>query len=137
MGLTESKLKAQTVKPLVRPDSTAPLPSLTLESAKFADGTVGFLVTNVDLAKNTTSASYVLKTLYSPTENTYVFNCADDSVFTFLKDRLSGKVCCIINRVNFNSSLTRVCVTTYEPLGDEQIDKIAELYDVKPTQTAS
>ena len=137
MGLTESTLKAQSVKPLVRPDSTAPLPSLTLESAKFADGTVGFLVTSVDLAKNTTSTSYVLKTLYSPSENTYVFNCADDSVFTFLKDRLSDKVCCIINRVNSNSTITRLCVTTYEPLGDEQIDKIAELYDVKPTPVAS
>lgn len=137
MGLTESTLKAQTVKPLVRPDSTAPLPSLTLESAKFADGTVGFLVTNIDLAKNTTTISYVLKTLYSPSENTYVFNCADDSVFTFLKDRLSDKVCCIINRVQSNSTVTRVCVTTYEPLGDERIDKIGELYEVKQAQTAS
>jgi hypothetical protein len=137
MGLTESTLKAQTVKPLVRPDSTAPLPSLTLESAKFTDGTVGFLVTSVDLAKNTTSVSYVLSTLYSPSENTYTFNCQDDSVFTFLKDRLSDKVCCIINRVNSNSTVTRLCVTTYEPLGDERIDKIAQLYDIKPTPVAS
>ena len=137
MGLVESTLKASSVKALVRPDSTAPLPSLTLESAKFADGSVGFLVTNVDLAKNTVSSSYVLKNLYSPSENTYVYSCADDSTFTFLKDRLSGKVCCIINRFNTSSTVTRVCVTTYEALGDDQIDKIAELYSVTQLPTSS
>ena len=73
MGLVESTLKAQTVKNLVRPDSITPLPSLAIDSCKFTDGSVGFLITTVDLAKNTNSYGIAIKELYSPAENTLIY----------------------------------------------------------------
>lgn len=128
MGLVESTLKAQTVKNLVRPDSITPLPSLAIDSCKFTDGSVGFLVTTVDLAKNTNSYGIATKELYSPAENTLVYIGKDESTVTFIKDRLTGKVYCSLSKVGSGTTLVRQCVTTYEPLENEQIDKISELF---------
>jgi hypothetical protein len=128
MGLVESTLKAQTVKNLVRPDSITPLPSLAIDSCKFTDGSVGFLITTVDLAKNTNSYGISIKELYSPTENTLVYLGKDESTVTFVKDRLTGKVYCSLSKVGSGTTLVRQCVTTYEHLENEQIDKIAELF---------
>jgi hypothetical protein len=128
MGLVESTLKAQTVKNLVRPDSITPLPSLAIDSCKFTDGSVGFLITTVDLAKNTNSYGISIKELYSPAENTLVYLGKDESTVTFVKDRLTGKVYCSLSKVGSGTTLVRQCVTTYEPLENEQIDKIAELF---------
>jgi hypothetical protein len=128
MGLVESTLKAQTVKNLVRPDSITPLPSLAIDSCKFTDGSVGFLVTTVDLAKNTNSYGISVKELYSPIENTLVYLGKDESTVTFVKDRLTGKVYCSLCKVGSGTTLVRQCVTTYEPLENDQIDKIAELF---------
>ena len=127
MGISESKLNAQTVKTIVRPDTITPLPSFTLDTAKFADGSVGFLVTTIDLAKNSNVRSIPLKFMYSPCENVFTYVGSDESTLTFMKDRITGKVICHVNTIT-RDSLVRFCVTTYEPLGDETIDKIAELY---------
>jgi hypothetical protein len=135
MGLVESTLKTQVVKPLVRPDSNAQLPLISLESAKFVDGSAGFLITSTDIAKNTTISSYVLKTSYSSSDNTLTYVCTDESVFTFIKDRSSARVFCVVNRYNAPASVIRQCVTTYEQIENDEIDKIAQLFKIN--QTAS
>ena len=127
MGISESKLTAQTVKTLVRPDSITPLPSFTLDTAKFTDGSVGFLITVVDLAKNSSVRTMPLKFMYSPSENIYTYVGNDDSTVSLIKDRISGKVICHVN-TNLKEIVVRFCVSTYEPLGEAIIDKIAELY---------
>jgi len=131
MGLVESTLKIQSVKSVVRPDSSAPLPSFSLETAKFADGSVGFAITCVDIAKNTTVSLHALKSVFSQSDNTYIYACSDDSVFTFTKDIESNRVFCLVNRANTQTVVVRQCVTTYEPLENEEIDKIAKLFTQK------
>ena len=128
MGLVESTLKTQVVKPLVRPDSNTQLPLISLESAKFTDGSVGFVITNTDIAKNTTITTYSMKMSFSTTDNTLTYVCTDESVFTFVKDRLSNKVFCLVNRYNSPASIIRQCVTTYEPIENDDIDKIGLLF---------
>jgi hypothetical protein len=128
MGLVESTLKAQTVRSLVRPDSITPLPSLALDSCKFTDGSFGFLVTTVDLAKNTMSYSIPIKDLFSYSENVLVYVGKDESTVTFAKDRLSGRVYVTLHKQGAPSSIVRQCVAIYEPLENEQIDRIATLY---------
>jgi hypothetical protein len=128
MGLVESTLKTQVVKPLVRPDSNTQLPLIILESAKFTDGSVGFVITNTDIAKNTTITTYSMKMSFSTTDNTLTYVCTDESVFTFVKDRLSNKVFCLVNRYNSPASIIRQCVTTYEPIENDDIDKIGLLF---------
>ena len=130
MGLVESTLKTQVLKPLVRPDSNAQLPLISLESAKFVDGSVGFVITNTDIAKNTNVFSYVLKTSYNSADNTLTYVCTDESIFTFVKDRSSSRVFCIVNRYNSPASIIRQCLTTYEPIENEEIDKIGQLFKV-------
>lgn len=128
MGLVESTLRAQTVKNIVRPDSITPLPSLAIDSCKFTDGSTGFLITTVDLAKNTNLYGVSVKDIISPAENTLVYLGKDESTVTFVKDRLTSKVYCSLCKVGSGTTLVRQCVTTYEPLENEQIDKIGELY---------
>lgn len=130
MGLVESTLKTQVVKPLVRPDSNAQLPLISLESAKYIDGSVGFVITNTDIAKNTSISSYVLNTSYSSSDNTLTYVCTDESVFTFVKDRSSSRVFCVVNRFNAPASIIRQCLTTYEPIENDEIDKIGSLFKV-------
>jgi hypothetical protein len=131
MGLVESTLKPQTVKCLVRHDSLTPLPSFTLETAKFTDGTSGFVVTMVDLAKNTVVRTMSVKFVFSPAENSLVYIGNDDTNISFVKDRLTGKVVCSASL----GSIVRFCVNAYDPLDDPLIDKIGELF--KPLQTLS
>lgn len=131
MGLVESTLKIQSVKSVVRPDSSAPLPSFSLETAKFTDGSVGFAITCVDIAKNTTVSLHGLKSVFAQSENTYIYVCSDDSVFTFTKDLESNRVFCLVNRANTQTLIVRQCVTTYEPLENDDIDKIARLFNPK------
>ena len=126
MGLVESTLKAQSVKTIVRPDSITPLPSLAIDLCKFTDTSIGFLITTVDLAKNTNSYGISVKDIISPVENTLIYIGKDESTLTFVKDRLTGKVYCTLNKSG--TTVVRQCVTTYEPLGNEQIDMIAQLY---------
>ena len=135
MGLVESTLKTQVVKPLVRSDLSAPLPLFSVESALFVDGTFGFVITSVDIAKNTNISNYYIKSVHSPAENSFVFACTDDSVFTFTKDRNSDKVFCTIFRTNTRSTIVRSCIPNYEPIGNEEIDKIGTLF--KQTAGAS
>ena len=130
MGLVESTLKTQVVKPLVRPDSNAQLPLISLESAKFIDGSVGFVITNTDIAKNTNISSYIIKTSYNSADNTLTYVCTDESVFTFVKDRSSSRVFCIVNRYNAPASIIRQCITTYEPIENDEVDKIGLLFKV-------
>lgn len=128
MGLVESTLKVKTVRPLVRPDNITPLPSLAIDSCKFTDGTVGFLVTTIDLAKNMASYSIPLKDMYSPTDNILVFIGKDETTLTFSRDRLTGRVFCSICRSSNSSTVTRACVTTYDSIDNEEIDKIGQLF---------
>jgi len=128
MGLVESTLKTQVVKPLVRPDSNAQLPLISLESAKFVNGSVGFVITNTDIAKNTTISPYIIKMSFNTTDNTLTYVCTDESVFTFVKDRSSSRVFCIVNRYNAPASIVRQCVTTYEPIENDDLDKIGLLF---------
>ena len=130
MGLVESTLKT-----LVRPDSNTLLPLISLESAKFTDGSVGFVITNTDIAKNTTITPYCMKMSFSTSDNTLTYVCTDETVFTFIKDRLSNRVLCVVNRYNSPASIIRQCVTTYEPIENDDLDKIGLLFRL--TQTPS
>ena len=133
MGLVESTLKTQVVKPLVRPDSNTQLPLISLESAKFTDGSVGFVITNTDIAKNTTITPYCMKMSFSTAENALTYVCTDESVFTFIKDRSSSRVVCIVNRFDSPASVIRQCVTTYEPIENDDLDKIGLLFRLNQT----
>jgi hypothetical protein len=128
MGLVESTLKVKTVRPLVRPDTVTPLPSLAIDSCRFTDDTVGFLVTTVDLAKNMASYSIPLKDTYSPAENMFVFIGKEETCVTFTKDRLTGRVFCSISRASNMPRVVRACVTTYDPIDNQDIDRIATLF---------
>ena len=128
MGITTSNLKVKTVRPLIRPDNITPLPSLALDSCRFTDNTVGFLITTVDLAKNMASYSITLKDIYSPAENTLIYIGKDDTIISFTKDRLTGRVFCSISRLSNGDTVVRACVTTYDPIEDEQIDRIGALF---------
>jgi len=127
MGLVESKLEPRVVKAIIRQDSLSSLPSFSMDTAKFTDGTSGFVITTTDLAKNTQVHTVSIKFLYSPSEHCLVFVGNDDSTLTFLRDRLSGKVVCSIESRN-RDNVVRFCITTYEPLDDTVVDKIGELY---------
>ena len=127
MGLSESKLQPEIVRPLVRQDSLTPLPSFTLEAAKLSDGSSGFVVTTIDLAKNSNVRVVSIKFCYSPSDNSIVFVGNDESVFSFVRDRFTGNVVCSVSSVS-KENIIRFCVTTYEPLDDKLIDKIGELY---------
>ena len=128
MGLVESTLKVKTVRPLVRPDNITPLPSLAIDSCKFTDGTVGFLVTTIDLAKNMASYSIPLKDMYSPADNVFVYIGKEETTLTFTKDRLTGRVFCSICRSSNSSTVMRACVTTYDSIENEEIDRIGTLF---------
>lgn len=128
MGIEQSTLKASTVRPLVRPDSLTPLPSFALDSAKFADGSVGFLVTRVDLAKNVTTQPIGLKLCLRPNDTTLLFVGTDDTLLTFFVDLTTKKVFCKVESHSLSSPLLRPCVTTYERLEEAQIDVLQTLY---------
>lgn len=127
MGLAESKLEPKEVKTIIRPDSLSTLPSFSMDTAKFTDGTSGFVITTVDLAKNTAQRTLSIKFCYSPHEHCLTFVGSDDSVIQFVRDRLSGKVVCSVTSRE-KENVIRFCLTTYEPLGDDVVDKIGELY---------
>lgn len=127
MGLAESKLDPKEVKTLIRPDSLSTLPSFSMDTAKFTDGTSGFVITAVDLAKNSVQRSISIKFVYSPHEHCLIFVGNDETALQFVCDRLSGKVVCSVTSKE-KDNVIRFCVTTYEPLGDDIIDKIGELY---------
>jgi hypothetical protein len=127
MGLVESTLKTAHVKPLVRADSSAPLPLFNLESAKFTDGSHGFVITTVDIAKNTTVYMHVIKTSFNPTDNSIVYVCNDDSIFTFIRDRSSSRVMCQVMRANL--IIIRQCLVNYEAIDVAEIDKIGILFN--------
>ena len=127
MGLMESKLTAQTVKPIIRQDSLNQLPSFSMDTAKFSDGSSGFIITTIDLAKNSNVRTISIKFVYSPAENCYIFVGHDDTVLSFVRDRETNKVVCSITSVS-KENIVRFCVTTYEPLDDVVIDKIGTLY---------
>ena len=127
MGLAESKLQPKVVKALIRQDSLSTLPSFSMDTAKFSDGSSGFVITTTDLAKNMQVHTVSIKFVYSPSEHCLVFVGNDESTLTFVRDRLTGKVVCSIVSHN-KDSVVRFCVTTYEPLEDAVVDKIGELY---------
>ena len=129
MGLAESKLKPQSVKPLVRADTITPLPSLTIDSCKFTDGSFGFLIQTVDLAKNMSSYTVSLKTLYQPYDKNLVYVGTDQTILSFTKDLLSGLVFCVLNRQQSGQGpIYCECVSIYEAIGDERIDKLSLLF---------
>jgi len=127
MGLAESKLEPSVVKAIIRQDSLSTLPSFSMDTAKFTDGSSGFVITTTDLAKNIDVHTVSIKFVYSPSEHCLVFVGNDNSTLTFLRDRLSGKVVCSMVSHN-RDNIVRFCVTTYEPLDDATVDKIGELF---------
>ena len=129
MGIAESTLNAATTRPLVRPELVAQLPSFSLDSAKFTDGSTGFIVTRVDLAKNSNTKTIPLKFYYRPSESRLVYVGTDESIVTFEKDTASSKVICRVEVVG-QSPIVRNCVITYEPLDDRIIDHISDLYRI-------
>jgi len=131
----ESKLYPQAVKAIIRQDSLTTLPSFSMDTAKFSDGSSGFVITTVDLAKNSNVRTISVKFVYSPSDNSYVFVGNDETVLSFVKDRLTGGVVCSVSSVA-KENIVRFCVTTYEPIDDVVIDKIGELY-VKQSQRPS
>lgn len=123
----ESKLYPQTVKAIIRQDSLTTLPSFSMDTAKFSDGSSGFVITTVDLAKNSNVRTISIKFVYSPYENSLVFVGNDETVLSFVKDRMTGGVVCSVSSVS-KENIVRFCVTSYEPLDDAVIDKIGDLY---------
>jgi hypothetical protein len=132
MGLMESKLSTQSVRSIVKQEGFMTLPSFSMDTAKFSDGSSGFVITTVDLAKNSSVRTISVKMVYSPSENIYVFVGNDETALSFVRDRISGDVICSISSVS-RENIVRRCVATYEPLDDTVIDKIGELY-VKQSQ---
>jgi hypothetical protein len=128
MGLVESTLKAQTVKPIVRADTIAPLPSLTIDTCKFTDGSYGFLIQITDLAKNLSVHTVPLKQLYQPIENVYTYVGKDQTILSFTKDKLTGSVYCVLHRQSASGPVVCNCVNVYEPIGHEQIDLLSKLF---------
>uniref|UniRef100_A0A6C0DJN2 Uncharacterized protein n=1 Tax=viral metagenome TaxID=1070528 RepID=A0A6C0DJN2_9ZZZZ len=133
MGIMESKLDPQVVKPIITQENY--LPSFSMDTAKFSDGSSGFVITTVDLAKNSTVKTVSIHMVYSPAENAYVFVCKDNTILSFVKDRLTGKVVCSVTSMA-KENIVRFCVNTYEPIDDAIVDKIGELYS-KQLQTVS
>jgi len=97
-----------------------------MDTAKFSNGSSGFVITSVDIAKNSNVRTVSVKFMYSPAENVLVYVGNDETILTFMKDRLTGKVLCSVSQAN--DTIIRFCVTTYEPLEDTQIDMIGTLY---------
>jgi hypothetical protein len=128
MGLVESTLKPEIVKPIVRANTIKPLPSLTIDTCKFTDGSYGFLIQITDLAKNITVHTVAFNRLYSPMDTVYTYVGKDQTILTFTKDLISGGVCCILNRQNSSGPIMCDCVSVYEAIGDDRIDQIAKLY---------
>jgi hypothetical protein len=133
MGLVESKLNTKTVKPLVSVGADAALPHFLLDSAKFVDDTVGFVMTHIDIAKNHTTTTHVINNMITVSESQLMFTCTDNSSLVFLRDTANGSIYCIVNRANGPMSIVRRCVTTYENLGDETLDAIGKLYKTSHT----
>lgn len=129
MGLAESTLRAEVVKPLVRADTITPLPSLTIDSCKFTDGTFGFLIQYTDLAKNVSTHSVAVKKVVSPLENIYTYVGKDQTILSFSKDIISKGVYCVLNRQNASGPVVCDCVSIYEPIGDERIDMLSRLFN--------
>lgn len=127
MGLIESKISTQSVKPIIKQEGFMTLPSFSMDTAKFSDGSSGFVITTVDLAKNSTVRTISVKMVYSPSEYSYVFVGKDETVLSFVRDRMTGGVVCSIASI-LRENIVRLCVATYEPLDDAVIDKIGELY---------
>ena len=128
MGLVQSTLTVSTIRPIVRPDTITPLPSLSIDTCKFTDGSVGFLVTTVDLAKNMASYMIPLKDVYSPSQNTLVYLGKEESTLTFTKDLLTARVFCSLCNFSKGTTVVRQLVTTYDPLDNEDIDRIGGLF---------
>jgi hypothetical protein len=133
MGIMESKLDLQVVKPIITQENC--LPSFSMDTAKFSDGSSGFVITTVDLAKNSTVKTVSIHMVYSPSENAYVFVGKDNTILSFVKDRLTGNVVCSVTSMA-KENIVRFCVNTYEPIDDAIVDKIGELYS-KQLQTVS
>jgi hypothetical protein len=129
MGLVESTLIPATTRPLVRPEMMAQLPSFSLDSAKFTDGSTGFVVTRVDLAKNTNTKTIALKFYYKPSDTRLVFVGQDESIVTFEKDIATNKVICRVEVVN-QPPIIRQCVSTYEPIDNLILDHVGDLYRI-------
>ena len=64
--------------------------------------------------------------MYSPSENSYVFVGNDETLVSFVRDRIGGKVVCSVSQAK--DTVVRFCVTNYEPIDDSFIDKIGDLY---------
>ena len=133
MGLVESKLNTKVVKPLVSVSADTPLPHYLLDSAKFADDTVGFVMTHIDIAKNHTTTTHVVNTMITVSESQLMFTCTDNSSLVFLRDTANGYIYCIVNRANGPMSIMRRCVAAYENIGDETMDAIGKLYKASQT----
>jgi hypothetical protein len=129
MGLVESKLIPQNQKSIIIHEKQT-LPSFSMDIAKFQDGSSGFIITSVDLAKNSTVRTISINFAYSPADNSITFVGHDETIISFVKDRLSGKIVCSISSIT-KETIVRFCVTTYEPIDDVVIDKIGELYSMK------
>ena len=129
MGLVESKLIPQTQKSIIVHEKDC-LPSFSMDIAKFQDGSSGFIITTVDLAKNSTVKTISVNFAYSSTDNSITFVGRDETIISFVKDRLSGKIVCSVSSIT-KETIVRFCVTTYEPIDDIVIDKIGELYSMK------
>ena len=124
MGVAVSNLNPQKTATLVKQENS--LPSFSMDAAKFSDGTSGFVITTVDLAKNSSVRTISIKFMYSPSENSYVFVGNDETLVSFVRDRIGGKVVCSVSQAK--DTVVRFCVTNYEPIDDLFIDKIGGLY---------
>jgi hypothetical protein len=127
MGIASSRLTPQITKNLVQQESS--LPSFSIDSAKFTDGSSGFVITTVDLAKNSTVRTISIKFMYSPSDNSYVFVGNDETLISFVRDRIGGKIVCSVSQAK--DTIVRFCVTNYEPIEDAMIDKIKDLYKIQ------
>ena len=95
MGVAPSTIDVRTSRPIVRPPNSPPvLPNFAVNLARFNDNSCGFVVTYVDLAKNSTTQTFVMTEYYKPTENSIVFLTKEDAIFTFERDVKRGPFYC-------------------------------------------
>jgi hypothetical protein len=104
------------------------LPSLTIDTCKFTNGTFGFVIQVTDLAKNTSIHTVSLKSVYSPLDNVYTYLGHNYTILSFSKNILTGSVYCILNLPNSPGPIVCDCVSVYEPIGDEKIDLLAKIF---------
>lgn len=113
MGVAPSTMEVRTSRPIVRPPNSPPvLPNFAVNLARFNDNSCGFVVTYVDLAKNSNTQTFIMTEYYKPTENSLVILTKEDAIFTFERDIKKGPFYCRI-QTQTSPPIVRPCESNF------------------------